>query len=47
MSNYTHLKIIKILYYESMRLNDSNKIPLDYIITYILAAIYKISLNDE
>ena len=28
-----------------MRLDDSNKISLDYI-TYILAAIYKISLND-
>ena len=30
-----------------MLLDDSNKIPLDYIIIYILAAIYKISLNDE
>ena len=47
MSNYTHLKIIKSLYYESMQLDDSNKISLDYIITYILAAIYKINLNDE
>ena len=30
-----------------MRLDDLNKIPHDYIFTYILTAIYKISLNDE
>ena len=30
-----------------MRLDDSNKIALDYIFTYTLVAIYKISLNDE
>ena len=30
-----------------MQLDDSNKITLDYIFTYTLAAIYKINLNDE
>ena len=30
-----------------MGLNDSNKIPLDYIFSYTLATICKISLNDE
>ena len=30
-----------------MWLDDSNKIPLDYIFAYKLAAIYKIRLNDE
>ena len=30
-----------------MQLNDSNKIQLDYTFTFILATIYKISLNDE
>ena len=29
-----------------MQLNDSNKISLDYIITYTIVVIYKISLND-
>ena len=30
-----------------MRLDDSKKISLEYILAYILATIYKISLNDE
>ena len=30
-----------------MRLDDSNKIPLDYCFAYTLAAIYKINLNDK
>ena len=30
-----------------MRLDDSNKIPRDYTFSFILAAIYKISLKDE
>ena len=30
-----------------MRLDDSNKISFDYMFTYTLAEIYKISLNDE
>ena len=30
-----------------MRLDDSNKIPLDYIFSYTFGGIYKISLNDE
>ena len=30
-----------------MQLDDSNKVPLDYIFCYTLAAIYEISLNDE
>ena len=45
--DYTHLKIIKSSYYKSMRLDDSNKIKIEYIFTYTLTAIYKISLNDE
>ena len=30
-----------------MQLDDLNKIPLNYMFSYTLAAIYKISLNDE
>ena len=30
-----------------MRLRYSNNIPLNYIFSYILTVIYKISLNDE
>ena len=30
-----------------MWLEDSNKISLDYIVSYILAAIYEIHLNDK
>ena len=30
-----------------MQLNDSNKVPLDYIFLNILSTIYKISLNDN
>ena len=30
-----------------MQLDDSNKILRDYIVSYTLAAIYKINLNDE
>ena len=30
-----------------MRLDDSNRVPLDYIFSYTLTAIYKISLNGE
>ena len=30
-----------------MRLDDSNKISLDYIFSYIFTVIYKISLNDK
>ena len=40
-------KNYKNLYYESMQLEDSNKISHDYIFSYTLAAIYKISLNDK
>ena len=41
--NYVKLKI---WYYESMQLEDSNKISLDYIFSYTLTAIYKISSKD-
>ena len=40
-------KKYKKKYYETMRLDDSNKISLDNIYFYKLAAIYKINLNDE
>ena len=39
--NYTTLKIIKNYYYESIRLDDSNKISLDYIFSYTLAQYIK------
>ena len=34
-------------YYENVRLDNSNKIPFDYIFSYTLASIYKIRLNDD
>ena len=37
--NYKRL----IVHYKSMQLDDLNKIPHDYIFSYTLAAIYKIS----
>ena len=40
-------KNIKKLYYKSMRLDKSNKISLEYIFSYTLVTIYKISLNDK
>ena len=44
---YAHLKITKNKYYETMRFDDTNKILLDYISSYTLATIHKISLNDK
>ena len=44
---YAFLKIIKGEYYESMQLDDLNKISLVYNFSYTLVAMYKISLNDK
>ena len=51
--NYLYFKLcliknsIKIWYYESIWLNDSNNISHDYIFSNTLVAIYKINLKDK
>ena len=50
--NHLYIKLCisknyKKLYYESIQLNDSNKISLDDIFSYTLDSMYKISSNDE
>ena len=45
--NYTSLKNFKIWYYKHTRLDILKKITLDYIISYTLVTVYKISLNNK
>lgn len=43
----TKIKSIKSSYHENMWLVDSNKISLEYTVSYILATIYKAHLDDD
>ena len=50
--DYLYIKLYitknyKKLILKSLRLDDSNKIPFEYIFLYTLTAMYKISLNDK
>ena len=44
---YTSKNYKKLIIWKFMRLDDSNKISLDYIFSYTLVTIYKISLNNK